>query len=157
MSKVLRGSEVRVDEPDEGRAVRMLRGVAQVMEKHHGVRILDDALVETVRLGIRYLPERQLPDKAVSLLDTACARVKLSQGATPPSLDDCHREIEHLDIETKAVDREQATGFDHTDRLKNLAERKEIVSARRDELQSSVRLKCARRLWVLKSRSKKTC
>ena len=130
-----RFQEVRIDEPDEGRAVRMLRGVAQVMEKHHGVRILDDALVETVRLGIRYLPERQLPDKAVSLLDTACARVKLSQGATPPALDDCHREIEHLDIEMKAVEREQATGIDHADRLVALQPRTKDVTARRDELQ----------------------
>src|SRR5262245_2722212 len=108
--------EVRVDEPDELKAVRMLRGIVPIMEKHHAVRILDDALVETVRLGIRYIPERQLPDKAVSLLDTACARVKLSQGATPPALDDVLKEIDHLDIEIKSVEREQAIGTDHDER-----------------------------------------
>src|SRR5262245_58266584 len=112
-----RFQEVRVDEPDEKRAIRMLRAVAPVMEKHHKVRILDEALGETVRLGIRYIPERQLPDKAVSLLDTAAARVKLSQGATPPALEDCIREIEHLNIEIAAVEREQFIGADHAARL----------------------------------------
>src|SRR5207302_3003228 len=108
-----RFQEVRVDEPDEQRAIRMLRAVAKVMETHHNVRILDEALGEAVRLGIRYIPERQLPDKAVSLLDTACARVKLSQGATPPALEDCIREIEHLNIEIVAMEREQTIGGDH--------------------------------------------
>src|SRR5437763_815489 len=116
---------IRVDEPDELRAVRMLRAVAKVQEKHHQVRILDEALIETVRMGIRYIPERQLPDKAVSPLDTACARVKLSQGATPPSLEDCIREIEHLDIEIKAVEREQRIGADHEIRLNDLRTRKQ--------------------------------
>jgi len=129
-----RFQEVRVDEPDEVKAVRMLRGVVPIMEKHHGVRILDDALVETVRLGIRYIPERQLPDKAVSLLDTACARVKLSQGATPPALDDVLKEIDHLDIEIKSVEREQATGTDHDERLAGLKQRKQESEARRDDL-----------------------
>ncbi len=82
----------RVDEPDEARAVRMLRAVAGAMEKHHGVRILDEAVVEAVRLGIRYLPERHLPDKAVSLLDTARARVKLSQGVPADARRRCPRD-----------------------------------------------------------------
>src|SRR5439155_5975610 len=129
-----RFQEVRVDEPDELRATRMLRAVAKVMEKHHNVRILDEALGEAVRLGIRYIPERQLPDKAVSLLDTACARVKLSQGATPPALDDVLKEIDHLNIEIKSVDREQATGADHEERLAGLKQRKQESEARRDDL-----------------------
>jgi type VI secretion system protein VasG len=133
-----RFQEVRVDEPDELRAVRMLRGVANIMEKHHGVRILDEALVATVQLGIRYIPERQLPDKAVSLLDTACARVKLSQGAIPPALDDKIREIEHLDIEIRAVEREQTLGGDHDARLKDLRERKAAAEKRRDELRAQL-------------------
>jgi type VI secretion system protein VasG len=131
-----RFQEVRVDEPDEVKAVRMLRGVVPVMEKHHGVRILDDALVETVRLGIRYIPERQLPDKAVSLLDTACARVKLSQGATPPALDDTNKEIDHLNIEIKSVEREEATGTNHEERLANLKTRKAEAEKRRDSLKT---------------------
>ncbi len=139
-----RFQEVRVDEPDEQKAIRMLRGIVPIMEKHHGVRILDDALVETVRLGIRYIPERQLPDKAVSLLDTASARVKLSQGATPPALDDLNKEIEHLAIELKSVEREQATGTDHTDRHAALTLRKQESETKRDELK--VRLEEERKI-----------
>jgi len=131
-----RFQEVRVDEPDEKRAIRMLRAVATVMEKHHKVRILDEALGETVRLGIRYIPERQLPDKAVSLLDTASARVKLSQGATPPALEDCIREVEHLNIEIAAVEREQIIGADHAARLDDLNTRKAAAEAQRDALKA---------------------
>jgi type VI secretion system protein VasG len=141
-----RFQEVRVDEPDEQKAVRMLRAVAKVMEKHHGVRILDEALVETVRMGIRYIPERQLPDKAVSLLDTACARVKLSQGATPPSLEDAIREIEHLEIEIKSVEREQRIGADHEVRLNDLKTRKQLSEELRDKLK--VRLEEERKLSI---------
>ena len=72
---------VRVEEPEEAKASRMLRGLVPMLEKHHKVRILDEAVTEAVRLSHRYVPERQLPDKAVSLLDTACARVRLSQSA----------------------------------------------------------------------------
>ncbi|WP_020475099.1 type VI secretion system ATPase TssH [Zavarzinella formosa] len=129
-----RFQEVRVDEPDETRAVRMLRGVAGVMEKHHGVRILDEALLETVRLGIRYLPERQLPDKAVSLLDTACARVKLSQAATPPLLEDTLKEIEHLDREIASAKREQAIGNHRDEHLADLDTRKKEAETKRDGL-----------------------
>ncbi len=129
-----RFQEVRVDEPDEARAVRMLRGVANVMEKHHGVRIMDEALVETVRLGIRYLPERQLPDKAVSLLDTACARVKLSQAATPPLLEDTIKEIEHLGRETAGAKREQAIGHDRGEHLADLQTRTAEAETKRDAL-----------------------
>jgi type VI secretion system protein VasG len=129
-----RFQEVRVDEPDEHRAIRMLRAVADVMQKHHKVRILDEAVAEAVKLGIRYLPERQLPDKAVSLLDTAAARVKLSQGATPAALDDVIREIEHLSIEMTALERENSGWGDHTARLKDLAERKAAAEAKKVEL-----------------------
>ena len=130
-----RFQEIRVEEPDEQRAVRMMRGVVEQMEKHHGVRILDEAVAEAVRLGIRYLPERHLPDKAVSLLDTASARVKLSQGATPPAVDDVAKEIEHLTIEIAAVEREQAGWEDHDQRLADLKARKVEAEKKRDELQ----------------------
>ncbi len=139
-----RFQEVRVDEPDEHRAIRMLRAVADVMQKHHKVRILDEAVAEAVKLGIRYLPERQLPDKAVSLLDTAAARVKLSQGATPAPLDDVIREIEHLTIEIAALERENAGWGDHSARLKELAERKAVSEAKKAELDE--RLKREREL-----------
>jgi type VI secretion system protein VasG len=133
-----RFQEVRVEEPDEARAIRMMRAVAEPMEKHHKVRILDEAVIESVRLSIRYLPERQLPDKSVSLLDTACARVKLSQGATPPALEDVIREIEHIDIEIASINREQGAWENHDTRLADLKVRKEVAEQNRDALKTRV-------------------
>ncbi|HEY3789519.1 MAG TPA: type VI secretion system ATPase TssH, partial [Urbifossiella sp.] len=129
-----RFQEVRVEEPDEARAIRMMRAVVEPMEKHHKVRILDEAVVEAVRLSIRYLPERQLPDKSVSLLDTASARVKLSQGATPPALEDVIREIEHIDIEIASINREQSAWENHDVRLADLTKRKQTAEENRDVL-----------------------
>jgi type VI secretion system protein VasG len=103
---------VQVHEPDEARAVRMLRGVAAVLEGHHRVQLLDEAIDAAVRLSHRYIPARQLPDKAVSLLDTACARVAVSQHATPPAVDDCQRRIEALDVEAQIIAREASVGVD---------------------------------------------
>ncbi|WP_175942791.1 type VI secretion system ATPase TssH [Caballeronia sp. BCC1704] len=103
---------VQVLEPDEHKAVRMLRGVAAVLEGHHRVQLLDEAIEAAVRLSHRYIPARQLPDKAVSLLDTACARVAVSQHATPPQVDDCRRRIEALDVEAQIIAREATVGVD---------------------------------------------
>jgi type VI secretion system protein VasG len=103
---------VQVHEPDETKAVRMLRGVAAVLEGHHRVQLLDEAIEAAVRLSHRYIPARQLPDKAVSLLDTACARVAVSQHATPPQVDDCQRRIESLDVEAQIIARESNVGVD---------------------------------------------
>ena len=133
---------VRVEEPDETKAGRMLRGLVPMLEKHHKVRILDEAVSEAVRLSHRYVPERQLPDKAVSLLDTACARVRLSQSATPPALEDCTREIEHLTVELAAVDRETVLGADHNQRVAELTERKKTAEARRAVLEKQVVAEC---------------
>lgn len=101
---------VQVQEPDEAKAVHMLRGVATVLEAHHRVQLLDEAIDAAVRLSHRYIPARQLPDKAVSLLDTACARVAVSQHATPAQVDDCRRRIEALDVEAQIVAREANAG-----------------------------------------------
>lgn len=139
-----RFQEVRVDEPNETKAVRMLRGVAKVLEKHHKVRILDDALVAAVQLGIRYLPERQLPDKAISLLDTACAKVRLSQSAVPATLDDVIREIEQLNAEIASMQQEQNIGLDHASHMVELKERLAESEERRDAL--SKRLESERTL-----------
>ena len=87
---------VQVLEPSEEKAMLMVRGVASMLEKHHRVQVLDEALEAAVRLSHRYIPARQLPDKAVSLLDTVCARVAISQHAVPPQLEDCRRTIEAL-------------------------------------------------------------
>ena len=103
---------VQVDEPDERRAILMMRGVASTMEKHHKVQILDEALEAAVRLSHRYIPARQLPDKSVSLLDTACARVAISLHATPAEVDDCRKRIEALETEEQIIGREKAVGIE---------------------------------------------
>ncbi len=103
---------VQVDEPDEPKAILMMRGVASTMEKHHKVQILDEALEAAVKLSHRYIPARQLPDKAVSLLDTACARVAVSLHATPAEVDDCRKRIEALETELGIIGREKAIGID---------------------------------------------
>jgi type VI secretion system protein VasG len=108
---------VKIEEPDEDRAIRMMRGVTSIFEAHHGVRILDEAIVSSVKLANRYVPARQLPDKSISLLDTACARVAISQNAIPAAVEDCRRQIEQLRIESGILDREGATGAQHGERM----------------------------------------
>jgi type VI secretion system protein VasG len=112
---------VQVPEPDEVKAILMLRGVASVLEKHHRVQLLDEAIEAAVKLSHRYIPARQLPDKAVSLLDTACARVAVSQHATPPEVEDCMRRIEGLTVEQEIIGREEAIGIDVTKRAAQVA------------------------------------
>ncbi len=114
---------VQVEEPSEDKAILMMRGVASVLEKHHRVQVLDEALEAAVRLSHRYIPARQLPDKAVSLLDTACARVAISQHAVPPQLEDCRRAIEGLQTELEIIGREEAVGIDAGDRRKAAEEK----------------------------------
>ncbi|MCU7885638.1 MAG: AAA family ATPase, partial [Candidatus Thiodiazotropha sp. (ex Lucinoma annulata)] len=103
---------VQVDEPDEERAIRMMRGMASTLEEHHQVQILDEALDASVRLSHRYIPARQLPDKSVSLLDTTCARVAISQAAVPAEVEDSRRRIEALETEQQIIGREKAIGMD---------------------------------------------
>ena len=103
---------VQVDEPDEPKAILMMRGVASTMEAHHKVQILDEALEAAVRLSHRYIPARQLPDKSVSLLDTACARVAISLHATPAEVDDSRKRIEALETELRIIGREKSIGID---------------------------------------------
>src|SRR5262249_33105719 len=103
---------VQVLEPSESKPLLMLRGVASTLEKHHRVQLLDEALDAAVKLSHRYIPARQLPDKAVSLLDTTCARVAVSQHATPPEVEDSRKRIEALETELEIIGREEATGFE---------------------------------------------
>ncbi len=111
---------VKIDEPDEERAITMMRGLLGKMEEHHNVRILDEAIVECVKLSARYITGRQLPDKSVSVLDTACAKVAIGQGATPASVEDAKRRIQSLSSEIDALEREQVTGASHETRLEEL-------------------------------------
>ena len=125
---------VKIDEPEEIKALMMMRALASNLEKHHCVQILDEALDAAVRLSHRYIPERQLPDKAVSLTDTACARVAISQHAVPPELEDCRRRIEALKTEQEIVSREAVVGVDHKKREAEIAEKLDTENKRRTEL-----------------------
>jgi len=111
---------VRVEEPDEQAAIQMMRGMAKSLEAHHRVPMLDEAVVDSVRLSHRYIPARQLPDKCMSVLDTACARVSMAQHAVPASVEDVRRRIQDLSREHEILSREQVTGADHGARLREI-------------------------------------
>ncbi|WP_061238839.1 type VI secretion system ATPase TssH [Ectopseudomonas composti] len=122
---------VQVPEPSEDKALLMMRGVASTMEKHHQVQILDEALDAAVKLSHRYIPARQLPDKSVSLLDTACARVAISLHAVPAEVDDSRRRIESLETELQIIAREHAIGIDVSLRQANS---ESLLAAERERL-----------------------
>ncbi len=122
---------IQIGEPDETRAIAMVRGIADTLEKHHGVHLLDEAIAAAVRLSYRYIPARQLPDKAVSLLDTACARVAISQHAPPAAVEDCQKRIEILRTELAIIERESAIGLD-------VAEREATCRAQLDQFETQL-------------------
>ncbi|MEZ5805101.1 MAG: type VI secretion system ATPase TssH [Rhizobiaceae bacterium] len=111
---------VNVDEPSIERCVTMLRGILAPMEKHHGVRISDEAVRAAVTFSARYIPARQLPDKAVSLLDTACARVAISQSTTPALIADLKASIEAMRRELETQSREGELGLEDEERIAEL-------------------------------------
>jgi len=122
---------VKVDEPTEEVCCVMMRAVVPSLEKHHTVRILDSGMEAAVRLSHRYLPDRQLPDKAVSVLDTACARLALGQSATPGPVEDARRVLDDLALQERVLTREQAAGADHRERL-------DAIAAQRDKVQANL-------------------
>jgi type VI secretion system protein VasG len=113
---------VKVEEPIETQCATMLRGLIPALEKHHGLRILDEAVTSAVRLSHRYIVGRQLPDKAVSVLDTACARLSLGQSTTPGVIEDSTRRIADLETQTRVLRREETVGANHAERLGEIAE-----------------------------------
>jgi type VI secretion system protein VasG len=127
---------VKVEEPQERQATVMIRGLVDTMESHHRVRILPDAVDAAVKLSSRYLSGRQLPDKAVSVLDTAAARVAVGQSATPPSLEHARRQISNLETEKRVLSREIVSGADHGERMAAIDEALSEWTARSDELQA---------------------
>jgi type VI secretion system protein VasG len=127
---------IKVEEPSEERAVLMIRGLSPVLEKHHKVDVLDEALVAAAQLSHRYIPARQLPDKAVSLIDTACARVAISQHATPPEVEDSRRRVSALEVERDILERERAVGIDHEIRRTEIAKKLEEENANLKRLDS---------------------
>ncbi len=133
---------IQVDEPDERAAMAMLRGVVLHLEKHHGVRILDEAVHDAVTLSNRYIAGRKLPDKAISVLDTACARVAIGQTSTPAEVEAAIRNIARIEDEIAILKREELIGRDHPERLKALTdelntaggEHKSVAQRWQDEL-----------------------
>ena len=121
---------VKVEEPVEDVCLVMMRGIVPSLEGHHNVRILDDAVDAAVRLSHRFLSERHLPDKAVSVLDTACARLSLGQNATPPQIENAQRRLADLSVQERVLNREVAIGVDHSERLEAIAKAKEETEAR---------------------------
>src|SRR5215469_1428493 len=128
---------VKVDEPSEAKAIQMMRGVVSVMEKHHRVQVLDEALEAAVKLSHRYIPDRQLPDNSVSLLDTACARVAVSHHATPAEVEDSQRRIEALKTELEIIGREAAIGIDTAEREQSVTSALQVENERLATLQSA--------------------
>ena len=121
---------VKVEEPSEQQCMVMMRGLVASLEKHHKVRILDEAVFASVRLSHRFLAGRQLPDKAVSILDTACARLSLGQNATPPAIEDLTRQIDALEVQKRILEREEIVGADHQEKLVEIATLKSSAEER---------------------------
>jgi type VI secretion system protein VasG len=135
---------VKVEEPDEETACAMLRAMAPLMESHFGVRIYDEAIVEAVRLSHRYISGRQLPDKAISVLDTACAKVALGSASRPAVLEDCMRRLERIDARVQALVREESAGAEHGAALASL--RTERAGVQREQEALRARWECEQAL-----------
>ncbi len=127
---------VQVDEPDIPKAILMMRGIASMLESHHRVQVLDEGIEAAVSLSARYIPARQLPDKSVSLLDTACARVAVSQHAVPAEVDDSRRRIEALTTELEIIERDETAGYDVADRREAVSVAKQTEQERLQGLNS---------------------
>jgi type VI secretion system protein VasG len=127
---------VKVEEPSEDACRLMLRGVVPTLENHHNVRILDEGLSAAVKLSHRYLPDRQLPDKAVSVLDTACARLALGQNSTPPAIEDSMRTLDDLAVQSRVLEREVNLGADHSERLDQIGQTRTATESRLESLRA---------------------
>ncbi len=145
---------VQVDEPGEEKAILMMRGVASTMEKHHRVQVLDEALEAAVKLSHRYIPARQLPDKSVSLLDTACARVAVSQHAVPAEVDDSRKRIVALETELGIIGREKNVGVNVGNREKDASEKLAAEKANLETLDAAWKKEKALVEQVLEIRAK---
>lgn len=143
---------IKVEEPSEELAAAMLRGMVPLMEKHFNVRILDEAVTEACRLSQRYISGRQLPDKGVSVLDTACARVALAQTATPAVIDDARKKLARLSAELEALARDVVAGGDYGRRLAALREQQTAVQRQLaiDEARWAAERACVDRIHTLR-------
>jgi type VI secretion system protein VasG len=127
---------VKVGEPTEPQCTLMLRGIVGMLEKHHAVRILDEGVAAAVRLSHRYIADRQLPDKAVSVLDTACVRLALGQSTIPPAIEGAQRTLDDLRVQKRVLEREAAVGVNHADRLLEIENQRRDVEAKLAGLQA---------------------
>lgn len=125
---------VQVDEPGVPKAIMMMRGIASMLENHHKVQVLDEGIEAAVQLSARYIPARQLPDKSVSVLDTACARVSISQHAVPAEVDDSRKRIDALTTELEIIARDESAGYDVEARRTTITEVKEAEETRLEGL-----------------------
>lgn len=130
-----RFQNILIEEPDDDKGTQMMRGIVKSLEKHHGVVVLDEALGAAVKLSRRYLPSRQLPDKSVSILDTACAKVNLSQNAQPAELEYSRRRIEALELEIEILKREETGGMNHAEKIAALNDELIKEEKNSDEIQ----------------------
>ncbi len=120
---------VKIEEPSEEKAINMMRAISEMLQNHHRVHILDEAIVDSVKLSSRYIPARQLPDKSVSLLDTACARVALSQSATPSAIEDTRRRITQCEKTIMSLGKENASTGKYQDRIEALEQEQKDLQA----------------------------
>ena len=127
---------VKVEEPSEQSAIEMMRGLVGTLEKHHGVRVLDEGVIEAVKLSHRYIPDRQMPDKCVSVLDTACAKVAISQSAIPAQIEDRTNQLKQLEVARSIMQRETAEGMNHSKRLAQIEEDKVRLQQELDDFNS---------------------
>lgn len=127
---------VKIEEPDENKAIDMMRSISTMLANHHGVRIMDEAIVDSVKLSSRYITARQLPDKSVSLLDTACARVALSQSATPAAIEDTRRRITQCEANITSLERENATLGNCDDEIAKLNAEKDALETELEKQQT---------------------
>jgi type VI secretion system protein VasG len=123
---------VKIDEPEIEKAITMMRAIAPILEKHHGVRVLDEAIKASVQLTARYLVDRQLPDKSLSVLDTACARVSLGQSTTPEPLEELIGKRLAIQAEIETLNRDGA----EAGRVAELKSDLEALAAREEALRN---------------------
>ena len=145
---------VKVEEPVEALCSVMMRGVVPKLEKHHGVRILEEGMEAAVHFSARYLSDRHLPDKAVSVLDTACARLALGRRSLPPSIESANRRLDDLAVQKRNLEREEAVGADHGARLAEIEEEQREVEGELAVLDErwTKELALVEKIWELRER-----
>ena len=143
---------VKIEEPDERKALGMMRAMAPFLEKHHQVMITDEALLNSVRLSRRYLPARQLPDKSVSVLDTACARIAIGLSSSPPALEEAQRQLAEIEREARILSKEALMGREHRQRLTEIDGERTAVQKRIEELEArwNLELELANRIIAVR-------